>query len=158
MRNSLKTGFSFGLTSGIITTLGLIMGLHSGTHSKFVIIGGILTIAVADAFSDALGMHISKESENEHSEKQIWIASLSTLLTKFIFAITFVVPILLLALNTAIIVSIIWGLGLLGIFSFYISKKQKVPAWKVVLEHVVIALIVITITHFVGDFINTKFS
>lgn len=158
MQNSLKTGFSFGLTSGIITTLGLIVGLHSGTHSKFVIIGGILTIAVADAFSDALGMHISKESENQHSEKQIWMATLSTLLTKFAFAITFVVPILLLALDTAIIASIIWGLSLLGIFSFYISKKQKVPAWKVVFEHVAIALIVITITHFVGDFINTKFS
>lgn len=158
MHNSLKTGFSFGLTSGIITTLGLIVGLHSGTHSKFVIIGGILTIAVADAFSDALGMHISKESENQLSEKQIWMATLSTLLTKFAFAITFVVPILLLSLDTAIVVSIIWGLGLLGIFSFYIGKKQKVPAWKVVFEHVAIALVVITITHFVGDFINTRFS
>jgi len=28
MKHSLKTGFSFGLTSGIITTLGLMVGLH----------------------------------------------------------------------------------------------------------------------------------
>jgi len=71
MKHSLKTGFSFGLTSGIITTLGLMMGLHSGTHSKTVVIGGILTIAIADAFSDALGIHISEESEGKYSPKEI---------------------------------------------------------------------------------------
>lgn len=53
IKQSFKTGFSFGLTSGIITTLGLMVGLHSGTHSKLVVLGDILTIAIADAFSDA---------------------------------------------------------------------------------------------------------
>ena len=87
MKKSLTTGFSFGLTSGIITTLGLVVGLHSGTHSKLIIIGGILTIAVADSFSDALGIHIAEESKAEHTEKQIWAATLSTLATKFVFAL-----------------------------------------------------------------------
>ena len=71
MKHSIKTGFSFGLTSGIITTLGLMVGLQSGTHSQLAVIGGILTIAVADAFSDALGIHIAEESENKHSSKEI---------------------------------------------------------------------------------------
>ncbi|MBW1983250.1 MAG: hypothetical protein JRI53_00900, partial [Deltaproteobacteria bacterium] len=51
IKRSLRKGISFGLTSGTITTLGLMVGLHSGTHSRMVVIGGILTIAVADAFS-----------------------------------------------------------------------------------------------------------
>jgi len=72
MGHSLKTGFSFGLTSGIITTLGLMVGLHSGTHSKLAVTGGILTIAIADAFSDALGIHISEESKNKRITKEIW--------------------------------------------------------------------------------------
>ena len=38
MRTSLKIGFSFGLTSGVITTLGLMVGLHAGTHSKSVVL------------------------------------------------------------------------------------------------------------------------
>ena len=42
MRPSWKTGVSFGLTSGVITTLGLMVGLYSGTHSRTVVIGGIL--------------------------------------------------------------------------------------------------------------------
>ena len=60
MEHSLKVGFSFGITSGIITTLGLMVGLNSSTNSKVAVIGGILIIAIADAFSDALGIHISR--------------------------------------------------------------------------------------------------
>ena len=157
MKHSIKTGFSFGLTSGIITTLGLMVGLHSGTHSKLVVIGGILIIAIADAFSDALGIHISEESENKHTTKEIWESTISTLLSKFVFASTFIAPILLFQLSTAIIVSVIWGLSLLGIFSFYIAKEQKVKPWKVIMEHLVIALVVIVITHYVGDWISATF-
>jgi hypothetical protein len=59
MKHLKKIGLSFGLTSGLITTLGLMIGLNSGTNSKLVVIGGILTIAVADSLSDSLGIHIS---------------------------------------------------------------------------------------------------
>ncbi|HID26861.1 MAG TPA: hypothetical protein EYP22_03330 [Methanosarcinales archaeon] len=157
MKHSLKVGFSFGLTSGIITTLGLIVGLHSGTHSKLVVIGGVLTIAIADAFSDALGIHISEESENKHTAKQIWVSTLSTFSSKFVFALIFIVPLLLFQLSTAIIVSVVWGLSLLGIFSFYIAKEQRKGPWKVVVEHLIIALVVIAITHYVGDWIGSTF-
>ena len=52
IKKSLKIGLSFGLTSGVITTLGLLVGLNSSTHSKMVVLGGILVIAIADALSD----------------------------------------------------------------------------------------------------------
>jgi hypothetical protein len=42
MKDSLRTGISFGLTSAVITTLGLMVGLHSGTHSKIVQPAGIV--------------------------------------------------------------------------------------------------------------------
>ena len=158
MKHSLQTGFSFGLTSGIITTLGLMVGLHSGTHSKIVVIGGVLMIAIADAFSDALGIHISEESENKHSTKEIWESTIATFLTKLIFASTFIVPVLLFQLTTAIIISVIWGLSLMTIFSFYMAKQQNEKPWRVILEHFVIAFVVIIITHFVGDWISLRFS
>jgi len=158
MRHSLKIGFSFGLTSGIITTLGLMVGLHSGTHSKLVVIGGVLTIAIADAFSDALGIHVSEESENRHTTREIWESTICTFATKFIFAATFVVPILLFELTTAIIVSIVWGLSLLGVFSFYIAKEQRANPWRVITEHLLIALVVIITTHYVGDWIAKALS
>lgn len=157
-KHSLKTGFSFGLTSGIITTLGLMVGLYSGTHSKLVVIGSILTIAIADAFSDALGIHISEESENKHTAKEVWESTIFTFLSKFVFTLTFIFPVLLFQLSTAIIISIIWGLSLVGFFSFfYIAKEQKVKPYRIVTEHLIIALVVIVITHFIGDLISTIF-
>jgi len=157
MRHSLKTGLSFGLTSGTITTLGLMVGLHSGTHSRLIVIGGILTIAIADAFSDALGIHISEESENKHPEREIWESTIATFICKFLFASTFMVPLILFQLSTAVILGIIWGLSVLGVFSFLIAKEQKVKPWKVIFEHLGIAVIVIVITHFVGDWIYRTF-
>lgn len=158
MRHSLKTGFSFGLTSGIITTLGLMVGLHSGTHSKLAVLGGVLTIAIADAFSDAMGVHISEESEIKHVAGEIWESTIFTFLFKFVFALSFLVPILLLPLSTAIVVSIAWGLSLLGIFSFIIAEQQKAVPWKVIAEHLAIALVVIILTHYAGDWIGRMFS
>ncbi len=155
MKLSIKKGLSFGLTSGIITTLGLIVGLHSGTHSRMVIIGGIMVIAIADALSDALGIHVSEEAENKHTTKEIWESTIATFLSKFIFALTFIVPILLFQLTTAILVSIIWGLSLIGIFSYYIAKEQKSRPLHIILEHVLIAIFVIIATHFVGEWIST---
>ncbi len=158
MKRAFKTGFSFGLTSGIITTLGLIVGLHSGTHSKLVVIGGILVIAIADAFSDALGIHISEESKHKDNQKEIWTATFSTLFTKFIFAMLFIIPVLLFELDKAIIISIVFGLVILGIFSYYIADRKRINPWRVVLEHLFIAIMVIIVTHYIGDWVAGIFS
>jgi VIT1/CCC1 family predicted Fe2+/Mn2+ transporter len=151
MKHSFKVGFSFGSTSGIITTLGLMVGLHSGTHSRIAVLSGILTIAIADAFSDALGIHISEESENKHDAKEIWESTIFTFLSKFVFASTFIVPLLLFKLSTAIIVALIWGVSLLGICSFVLAKSQKAKPFPVVAEHLIIAVAVIATTHYFGD-------
>ena len=155
MKHWLRTGISFGLTSAVITTLGLMVGLHSGTHSKIVVLAGILTIAIADAFSDALGIHISEEADNTHTAKQIWGATIATFLTKFLVAMTFVVPVLLLSLSTAIVVNLIWGMSILSVLSYIIAKSQGEPPWKIVGEHLLIAIVVIAVTHWVGDWIGT---
>lgn len=158
MKLSVKKGFSFGLTSGVITTLGLIVGLHSGTHSTIAVIGGILSIAIADAMSDALGIHISEEAEDEHVTREIWESTISTFLSKLTFALTFIIPVLFLELSTAIIVCVLWGLSAITIFSYYIAKMQNIRPHKVISEHILIALVVIFTAHYVGDWIAATFS
>jgi len=158
MKHSLKIGFCFGCTSGIITTLGLMVGLHAGTHSKLVVLGGILTIAIADAFSDALGIHISEESEGVHGSKEIWESTLSSFVSKFVFALMFIIPILQFELSTAIVVSVILGLFMLGILSFTLAKEQKGKTWYVVVEHLSLALVVVILTHYVDDWVSLAFA
>jgi len=153
MNASVKSGLSFGLTSGIITTIGLIIGLGIGTNSKTVVIAGILTIAFVDALSDAFGIHMEKESEHKNS-KDIWRASIATLVSKIILALTFLVPVWFLDLNNALIASIIWSGVLLIVLSYIIAKSNKEKILKVVGEHLGIALIVIVLTYFIGEIIS----
>ncbi len=154
MKKSLKTGFCFGLTSGIITTLGLMVGLNSGTGSKLAVIGGILTIAVADAFSDALGIHISEEAENAHSTREVWESTIFTFASKFLVAMTFIVPVLLFDLTTAVVMSLIWGFVVLGVLSIFLAREQEKKPWKVVAEHLIILVVVVVATDLVGSWIG----
>ena len=158
MKHSLKTGLSFGLTSAIITTLGLMVGIYSGTRSRVAVLGAILIIAIADALSDSLGIHMSEESEHKHTPLEIWESTLYTFLSKFIFAATFIVPVIIFDLKLEVFISIIWGLLLLTVFSFYLARDAKTAAWKVILEHIFVAVVVIIATHSVGLFIRRFFS
>jgi len=157
MNHSIKTGFSFGLTSGIITTLGLMVGLHAGTNSKLAVLGGILTIAIADAFSDSLGIHISEESEGKHSKKEIWQSTAYTFLFKFVFSSVFIIPVLIFELSTAVIVSVVLGVVAIGFVSYRmaIERKEK-PMW-IIGEHLLITLVVVVLTHYVGQWIAMFF-
>ena len=150
MKASIRVGFSFGLTSAIITTLGLMIGLYSSIGTKLAVIGGILTIAIADAFSDSLGIHISQESNKGNTTRSVWESTIATWATKFLFGITFLVPVILLELKTAIFVSIIWGLLVLSYLSYNLGEKKTYKRIQAVAEHLTIAIIVIIITHYVG--------
>lgn len=157
MSNGTASGLHFGLTSGVITTLGLIVGLHSGTHSQVAVIGGIVTIAVADAMSDALGMHVSKEAEATLSTGELWKATAATFFAKLAMAASFLVPVLLLELGTAIVFSVIWGLAILGALSYRLARAQGVSPWPVIGEHTAIAVLVIVATHLLGEAVARHF-
>jgi vacuolar iron transporter family protein len=157
IQDFIKKSFSFGLTSGIITTLGLMVGLDSSTNSKMVVLGGVLTIALADALSDAFGMHISEEAENTHTSNQIWGSTLVTFSAKLVFALTFAVPVLLLSLPMAMVASVGWALFLLGILSLVLARQQKISPWRVIGEHWTMALLVVALTYLLGQLIAALF-
>ena len=157
MKQSVKKGAFFGLTSGVITTLGLIVGLNSGTHSVSVVVGGILIIAIADALSDALGIHISEETASPDDHNQVWVSTIFTFVSKFFMALSFLIPVLLFELTTAIWISVIWGLGVISVLSWYIARSQGKRPLAVIGEHLAIAVVVLVITHYVGISVSRYF-
>ncbi|MBU1871354.1 MAG: hypothetical protein KKH80_00925 [Candidatus Omnitrophica bacterium] len=153
--HQLTTGISFGLTSAVITSLGMIVGLNSATSSRLVVISGIVIMAIADGLSDAAGVHISEEAELEkggakHSNKEIWAATIVTFISKFTFTLTFLIPFLIFSLGSAVIIAIIWGMALLTFLNLSIAKIKKENPVKLIIEHVLLALFVVAISHSVG--------
>lgn len=146
------------MTSGVITSLGMIVGLHSATSSRLVVVAGIIIMSIADGLSDAAGVHISEESELEkgkvkHTAKEIWAATIVTFISKLIFTLTFTIPFLIFDLKAAVIVAIIWGILLLTLLNFAIARIKQESAVRLICEHVLLALFVIAVSHYAGGLI-----
>ena len=151
-------GFGFGITSGVITTLGVIVGLHSGTQSKLAVLVGVLVLAVADALSDAIGIHVSEEAENKHTPQELWQSAIFTFISKLCVALSFIIPLQLFELYTAILVSVAWGVLFISVFSYLMAKSQKQNPAKVIAEHVIIMIAVVILAHYIGDFVYELFA
>jgi len=155
VRRLYETRFSFGAAAAIITNLSLITGLRTGAHAKLTIIGAMLVIALADNISDSVGIHIYQESECLET-KEIWLSTLTNFLTRILVSLSFILLVLVLPMNTAAILSIIWGLLLLATISYIIAKDRKINPYLAMLEHITIAIIVIIASDFVGKFIISR--
>ena len=152
-----RTGLFFGATSGVITTIGLIVGLNSGTKSVTAVLGGILVIAVADAMSDALGIHLAEESDPNTTHNHVWAATIMTFLTKFVFSISFAVPLLLLPLATAVLTSVVWGMLVIVVLSYFLARSQGESPVAIIAEHVGIAFLVVILSHYIGVWVGLTF-
>lgn len=152
-----RTGLYFGATSGVITTLGLITGLNAGTQSLTAVLGGILVIAFADAMSDALGIHLAEEADPATDSAHVWAATLSTFATKFVFALSFAVPLLFLPLATAVYASIAWGMLVIIVLSYLLARSQAQRPLAIIAEHIAIAAVVVVLSHFIGLWVGRAF-
>lgn len=153
MRESLRSGISFGITSGIVTTLGLIVGLNSGTHSALAVLGGIFALAVSDSLSESMGMHISKKSEAKDKAQAVESA-FGLLASKFITTMTFAIPVLLVDLRTAVVIDVAWGLLLLAALTYSMPEHGTKNRAREIAEHLALAIVVIIAAYYAGGLIN----
>lgn len=150
------TKYSFGGTSAIITNLALIIGLNMTVNAKLNIISGLLIIALADNISDTLGIHIYQESEGIKSVN-IWISTLTNFVSRLLVSLGFIFIIVILPLNIATIVSIIYGLLVMSVISYIIAINKKINPFMSVFEHILITTVVILLSKYIGGFIISNF-
>jgi len=151
------TKFSFGATSAIITCLAFIIGLSKSGNPKLSIIGSLLVIAIADNISDSLGIHIYQESDLKNS-KVVRASTFFNFLTRLFVILIFILLVFFLPIGYAIIFSIIWGILLLVVLSYFIAKEQKVNPYTAIFWHVALAILVITISNFLSEWIMSIFT
>jgi VIT1/CCC1 family predicted Fe2+/Mn2+ transporter len=134
---------SFGLTTAVITSLGMLVGMYSATSSKLAVIAGIVVMAVADGLSDAVSLHTAEESEvdesgSKHTTKEIWLTTFLAFISVSGFTLTFAIPVQLFPIETAITVAMAWGILLLVVLNFYIARIRKEEPAKLILEHILL--------------------
>lgn len=150
--------FSFGITSAIITSLALIVGLDQVSNPKMSIIGALMLLAIADNISDSLGIHIYRESQVSGAEKNARVHTVSNFMTRLTVTLIFVLIVALLPIYYAVLLSLILGLLLLSLLSYLIALHKKTNPYAEVIQHVGVAIAVLVISHFLGQVIMNIFS
>jgi vacuolar iron transporter family protein len=153
--NSAK--YSFGATSAIITSLALITSLNINSAAKLGVVGSLLIVALADNISDTLGIHIFQEGES-FKKKEVWISTGTNFLTRLLVVAVFVLLVIFFPPSIALFLSILYGFLVLTFISIVIAKKRQTSALKSVLEHLLIATVVIIASKLVGGIIRSLYS
>jgi len=148
--------FVFGATTAIITNLGLIMALFHTTNPKLNIIGSILAVALADNISDSLGIHIHQETERLKT-REVWISTVTNFGARLLVSLIFVLVIYLFPLFPATVALTTLGMVLLSVISYFVAISRNRNPYHAVFEHISIAIFVITASHIVGQWIESRF-
>jgi len=148
--------FSFGGTSGIVTSIGLIIGLGAAAAPKSAIVSGLLVVALADNLSDSLSIHMYQEAE-KLEERAALRTTLANFVVRLLFALTFVLIVALLPASHAAIIALAWGFFLLGLLSYVLARVRGVNSLSEVGKHFTVAVVVIAVSWVVGLWILHHF-
>jgi hypothetical protein len=157
MNSAFKKGIGFGLSSAVIATLAIIVGMHSGTDLKHVVVSAVLVIAFADSLADSLAVLLSEKEDKNTTAKEVWLTTITAFLSKLIFALTFLIAIFIFNLHLAIWVDIIYGLTILAVYSFNIAKSTNKGILKTISLHILLAIVVIAASHGIGTLIGNLY-
>lgn len=141
------TDFSYGATSAVITSLAIIIALSGAANFVLTIVTALVIIAIADNIADSFGIHIYQESEAV-AGKKIVRTTMNNFISRVLVVAVFIVFIVLFPINVAILLSIVFGLFIIIIISYHISKHQSSNVYLSIFKHILITVAVI-----IGSFI-----
>lgn len=118
--DKLSKGQLFGLISGSVTTIGIIIGLWQSHNNVSVIISAIMSIALSDSFSDGFGMYFSQRTTLNQSDAAN--VGINTAFYKIIVTLSYIIPFLVMDIDMAVKISITWGCVLIGYASYQIGE------------------------------------
>lgn len=147
-------GMTFGSMDAIITVIGVVVGLGVIGNRTAVFVG-ILVAGIANSFGNAWGFHISEETENIHTQREVWVSTVLSFTGTLVSTLILLIPVLLLPLGQAILASVLIGVVMITIIGLGVGRIRGLEGFgccKLVVEYVSISLLVIAIAYVLGQF------
>jgi len=141
--------FSFGGTAAIVTSLGLIVGLHGSATSKASLVGSLLIVAVADNLTDSLSVHTYQEAENLPARRALQ-ATAANFVTRLLIGCSFAMLVLFLPATVALWISLAWGLLLLSALTYRIARVRGADPRTEIAKHLAVCALVLAISKALG--------
>jgi predicted membrane protein (TIGR00267 family) len=149
---------------GLITILGVVIGIASATqNSEAVIISGLVA-GLANAFGNTFGFYASELAERaEHIQENQHVSSMaetrrSTLLAfahSLASTLVVVAPFLTFALTNAMIASLILALALLFALGALVGKFSHASPWEFGIRYVLLGLAGAALSFMVGKTVGS---
>jgi predicted membrane protein (TIGR00267 family) len=152
-------GVAFGTMDGLITILGVVIGIASATQNSGVVVLSGLVAGLANAFGNSFGFYASELAERaEHIQENQHVSSMaetrrSTLLAfaySLASTLVIVVPFVIFRLTYAMIVSLILALALLFALGAVVGKFSHASPWKFGIRYVLLGLAGAALSFVVG--------
>jgi predicted membrane protein (TIGR00267 family) len=152
-------GVAFGTMDGLITILGVVIGIASATQNSGVVVISGLVVGLANAFGNSFGFYGSELAERaEHIQENQQVSSMaetrrSTLLAfahSLASTLVIVAPFVIFALMYAMIASLILALALLFALGAVVGKFSHASAWKFGIRYVLLGLAGAALSFLVG--------
>jgi len=144
---------SFGSTSAVITSIGLVVGFASADTSRATLVGGLLIVGIADNLTDSLSVHLYQESEGLESG-EAFVSTVTNFCARLLVTATFVTLVVVLPRAWLIPAAIVWGLTVLGTLTVLLARERGAPVGRELLRHFAIAVLVIGISRAIGVFVS----
>jgi hypothetical protein len=146
---------SFGGTSAIVSSMGLILGLNAAEGSRRIIIGALLIFALADNLADSLSVHAYQEAELL-AQKDAFATTIANFATRLLISLSFVCLVVFSPTALLAYVAGTWGLALLTVLTIFLAKARGAAVLKEVSKHLLVAGLVIVTSHWIGTIIDVS--
>ena len=146
--------FSFGATSAVTSSLALMIGLNQLEVSQIGVIGALLVLGLADNIADSLGMHVYSESKSKAHTR---LSTATNYLARLAITLTIIVFVIFLPISYAIAASVIVGMAVLAVLSYFIAKDRSLNPGRSVAEHLAVAVLVLVVSQLVSASIKSLF-
>ena len=156
-------GLAFGLVDGLITMLGVVIGVAQATGStKLVIISGVVA-GVANAFGNAIGFYGSELAERgEHmlegrepsSMKEVRRSTLLSFSTTIVAMLVLMIPFLVMSQVFAMVSAVVGGSVLLFVLGTVVGRLWRKHPLRYGLMYVTMGIAGTGLSFLVGDFVR----
>jgi hypothetical protein len=148
------TTVSFGATSAIVTSIGLIIGFAAAGIAKPTIIAGLLVVGLADNLTDSLSIHIYQEAERLEPHAA-FRATLGNFAARLLISLSFVLLVLAFSSATILATCLAWGLVLLAGLTWLVARHRGADVLPELCKHLGMAALVIAASDAIGTLIKT---
>jgi len=152
----------FGMEDGIVSTLGVVVGVAAGTNNRYVVILTALVLIIVESLSMAAGTYLSNKSEMEMAHipmVKIYQKSISGSIYMGIFYIlggfVSIFPIFFLNPSQAILPSVLMSILTLFTIGYVKGGLAGINRIKSGLEMSLVSLTAATIGYLVGKFASS---